>query len=138
MIRFGVLTIFVLLLLGCSSIPGKMNKLTPGMPESEAVNILGEPDTTSANSKYKYLFYTVTTSFGVQDTFYVITDNGYVDSFGQMPRQQINPAAAAAILNNMNRPPAAAQPVYQMPLNKPMNVNCTSNQLGSTTYTNCH
>jgi hypothetical protein len=131
--RYFIL-IFVLFGIGCASAPEKMSGLRVGMTKEEALNVMGSPDQTAANTRAEALFYRKG-----WDWYYVNLVDGKVESYGQKPVSESEMAnrraAAAFMMAHPAQVQPVQQPVYQMPVRRP--VNCMTNQVGSTAFTNC-
>lgn len=131
-----LVVILLLSIVGCASASSKMNSLQVGMSKQDAVATMGSPESVAANSSSETLFY--------KDRVYVSFVNGKVDSYGQRQLSEAEIAAEAsrkqAALQMMGNgfKAQAAQPAYQMPVNNNKSFNCTSNRVGSQTYTNCN
>ncbi len=143
---FMILWIVSFTLSGCSSIPGKMNQLYIGMPKVEALKLLGQPDFTSSVESGEVAHYNgVIVSFGVTENFFVYFESERVKRWGQPQRAPLSPAQAAMLMNmqqqNFQNQQLQQQQLYQQqqqiyrPAAAP--VNCTSNNMGGTTFTNC-
>jgi hypothetical protein len=127
-----LLTIASAILTACSSIPSKMAEVHRGMTRAEAETILGAPDSASVGVGLETAYYDRVVAFGTRETFFVEYDNGLVNRAGSLGRRGPGPSMAS-----MPQPmPTYQQPVYQVPIRRP--VNCTSNTFSGTTYTNCN
>lgn len=114
MIRTILVFIFLSLVsasvVGCTSIPTRMNDLRTGMSRDEAIKIMGEPDSSEGDATRERWVYK-SKPFGqwLPDFYEVNLSYGEVASYNQVERH-IDPAAAAIILGGMAR-----QPMYQAP-----------------------
>ncbi len=130
MLRLIMILTSVFLLAGCVS--SRVNNLKVGMTKEEAIGVMGEPDDISAQGREEALYY----RDGMKN-YYVNIVDGTVESYG---RQAPSPAQQQAVMAYLMRSPAPVyqSSVYQMPVNRPVNLNCTTQQSGAVAYTNCH
>lgn len=125
-----VLILAVIFMAGCASPSTRMKDVEIGMSKADAINIMGEPDSIAASPAAEHLVYRHK-EWGewYQRTYYVTLVDGKVYAFGQQPLSDAqinqNQAAAAYMLGTMS-----AQ--------RPTPVRCTTNQIGSTAFTNCN
>lgn len=135
---------FVVTLAGCSTVPGKLEKISVGMPEAEAVKVMGSSDNSEAGNGAKVFYYKDTNFTAIPDWYFVKFVDGQVNSYGYVRRSAAEQSAALARARNLQYQPAQQQ-VYQMPVNQTparQPVNCITNfgpqAFGSTAYTNCN
>jgi len=69
----------------------RLNYLSVGMTKAEVMQVMGSPDSVSANGGAEYLAYTLRTetsltrnTWGYQSRYFVRLINGRVDSYGQV------------------------------------------------------
>lgn len=124
-------------LAACTSVPTKMQSLNIGMAPDDVRQVMGKPDNLSVGPSEQIFYYKDSGMFG--RWYFVKFSDLKVDSYGQVPltpyQQQAMGQAAA---NLMSRPAYTPMPVYQVPVNRNSNFNCTTNQYGNTSYTNCN
>lgn len=133
-----ILIIFsIFFLFGCSSIPGKLEKLEVGMSKAQMTEIMGSPSERAVGPGSETLYYTHS-GVGAEyyRAFYVVLENSQVVSFG--PARS---GASSLTINSMPQiqvPQSTYQPipVYQAPVNRP--TNCTTNMVGQQAYTTCN
>lgn len=122
-----ILTAVSLLSTACSSIPKKMNQVHPDMPRAEVVKLLGEPDSSGGSTASEMIYYNPVVAFGTHELFFVEFVDARVSRYGSLGR-------STAVVPPIQMPMNQVQ-TYQRP--QPAMVNCTSSNIGTTTYTNC-
>ena len=71
------------LVLGCAGSAKKINNLNIGMTKAEVIEVMGEPNYTSAANDIEILSYKLTSNSPYSDTYIVRIVNGKVDRFGK-------------------------------------------------------
>jgi len=79
-----IIVCFVLIfLIGCAASSKRLNNLDIGMTKAEVINVLGEPNYTSASNNVEILTYKFKSGSFNTDTFQIKIKNGKVERFGQ-------------------------------------------------------
>ena len=83
--RIIVIFLSVAFLFGCAGAHSfqKMNHLKIGMTKQEAIEILGDPNSTSATRDVEYLKYWINTDLFSSGEYYVRLIDGRVESYGE-------------------------------------------------------
>jgi hypothetical protein len=68
---------------GCAGNAKKMNHVQIGMTESQVVDTIGPPDSTSATPDTVYLRYRLNSGWLFSDDYYVRLRGGIVDAYGR-------------------------------------------------------
>jgi hypothetical protein len=94
--------LMALALTACVSNSAKLNEVRIGMPKSEVVGVLGQPDSTSGQANIEYLTYYLTNdAYGRQEPYMVRLVDAKVESFGRFIQ----------LLDVYNRPVNGFRPV---------------------------
>ncbi len=94
------LSVLMLALTGCTVTSMKMNGVRIGMTKSQVVELLGQPDSTSAQANIEYLTYFLSTEGNGRDQPYMVRlVDARVESFGRFIQ----------LLDVYNRPVGGAQ-----------------------------
>jgi hypothetical protein len=84
---YEMIILFSVLVFGCAA-ASKMNGLSIGMSKQEAMAVMGDPVSTSANDNIEFLLYNLAENpwQGVSTSrdYFVKIINGKVDSYGRM------------------------------------------------------
>lgn len=75
----ALLTVFA----GCAGTSEKMNRVQIGMTESQVVETIGTPDSTSATADILYLRYRLSSGWLFYDDYYVRLRDGLVEAYGR-------------------------------------------------------
>ena len=80
--RMLILFFLSSLVLGCAGSAKKINNLDIGMTKAEVIEVMGEPNYTSAVNDVEILSYKLTSNSLFSETYFVRIVNGSVDRFG--------------------------------------------------------
>ena len=67
----------------CAGTASKMNRVQIGMTESQVVDTIGPPDSTSATPGVVYFRYRLSSGWMFSDDYYVRLRDGIVDAYGR-------------------------------------------------------
>ena len=95
---------FTLLLAGCALLgsgASNLNLVSLGMNKTQVTEIMGNPDTSSAQAPHEYFIYYLTVDYGIVQNFFVRFENGVVESYGRVGDFDSSQVPEATI--NVNR-----------------------------------
>ena len=79
-----VSSFFVFALAGCATSSSKLNEVHIGMPKSEVIGLLGQPDAMSAQANIEYLTYYLSNDLSAREQPYMVRlVDARVESFGR-------------------------------------------------------
>ena len=84
-----LITLVATFIVGCAGSP-KMNNISLGMTKAEVINVIGNPDSTSAQGAAEYMRYGLWRDFwdrqpgNYSDDYFVRLISGKVESYGRM------------------------------------------------------
>ena len=81
--RMLILFFLSSLVLGCAGSAKKINNLNIGMTKAEVIEVMGEPNYTSAANNVEILSYKLTSNSPYSDTYIVRIKNDKVERFGK-------------------------------------------------------
>jgi len=81
--RMLILLFLSILVLGCAGSAKKINNLNIGMTKAEVIEVMGEPNFTSAANDVEILSYELISNSLFSDMYHVSIKNGKVERFGK-------------------------------------------------------
>ena len=78
-----VLVVTAFLLVGCGS-ASKLNKVEIGMTQQQVIDVIGEPNSTSAAEDLVYLRYNLWTEGFFWEDYFVQIKNDHVEAYGRI------------------------------------------------------